>query len=226
MSENSVLGTENKTVNVAVIGSGPAAWSAAIYAARAALEPVVFEGAFSAENQEAGTLPMGQLSTTTEVENYPGFPAGDLATYLTSALGDERSAYLPPETLEPGVRRAIFGPALVELTRRQAENFGARIVSEDVVSVDFSQRPFRLTASDGETVWARSVIVATGASARWLGLPSETRFRNKGVGSCAVCDGALPRFRNRPIVVVGGGDSAVEDAEYLAKFASKVYLVH
>ncbi|MBP3556559.1 MAG: FAD-dependent oxidoreductase [Thermoguttaceae bacterium] len=226
MSENAIPELEKKIENVVVIGSGPAAWSAAIYAARAAFAPVVFEGAFSGENQEAGTLPMGQLATTTEVENYPGFPTGDLATYLTSALGDERSAYLPPEALESGVRRAIFGPALVELMRRQAENFGARIVSEDVVSVDFSQRPFRLTGSDGETVWARSVIVATGASARWLGLPSETRFKNRGVGSCAVCDGALPRFRNRPIVVVGGGDSAVEDAEYLAKFASKVYLVH
>ena len=226
MSENLVLETKQNVENVVVIGSGPAAWSAAIYAARASTSPVVFEGAFSAENQEAGTLPMGQLSTTTEVENYPGFPAGDLATYLTSALGDERSAYLPPETLEPGVRRAIYGPALVELMRRQAENFGARIVSEDVVSVDFSRRPFRLTGSDGESVWARTVIVATGASARWLGLPSETLYRNRGVGSCAVCDGALPRFRDRPIVVVGGGDSAFEDAEYLAKFASKVYLVH
>lgn len=217
---------EGRVENVAVIGSGPAAWTAAIYAARAALAPVVFEGAFSAENQEAGTLPMGQLSTTTEVENYPGFPAGDASAYLASALGDECATRLPPEALEPGARRAIFGPALVELMRRQAENFGARIVGEDVVAVDFSRRPFRLKISDGGEVEAKAAIVATGASTRWLGLPSETRFKNRGVGSCAVCDGALPRFRDRPVVVVGGGDSALEDAEYLAKFASKVYVVH
>lgn len=229
VAENERKAAETPIENVVVIGSGPAGWSAAIYAARAALSPLVFEGALTAENQAAGTLPMGQLATTTDVENFPGFPAGNLGDYLTSTLDEDR-VYMTPESApdwnENGAKRAISGPALVELMRKQALNFGARIVDEDVVSVDFSRRPFRLTSSDDATVFAKTVIVATGASARWLGLPSEERFKNNGVGACAVCDGALPRFRNRPIVVVGGGDSAVEDAEYLAKFASKVYIVH
>ena len=221
---------ETKTAaleNVVIIGSGPAGWTAAIYAARAALKPLVIEGALTPENQEAGTLPMGQLATTTVVENYPGFPVGELGGYIQSAIDEERSYAIPPEGLgAPGEKIGIYGAALVELMRKQALNFGARTVDEDVVSVDFGKRPFALSVSNGETVLARSVIVATGASARWLGLPSEERFKNNGVSACAVCDGAAPRFLNRPIVVIGGGDTALEDAEYLTKFASKVYVAH
>jgi thioredoxin reductase (NADPH) len=114
----------------------------------------------------------------------------------------------------------------MELMRQQASNFGTRIVTDDVAKVDFASRPFRLFPAAGGVVEARCVIVATGASANWLGLPSEERFKNRGVSACAVCDGALPRFRNRPLVVVGGGDSAVEEATYLSKFASRVHLVH
>lgn len=217
----------NSVENVAIIGSGPAGWSAAIYAARAALSPVVIEGALTAENQDAGTLPMGQLTTTTTIENYPGFPAGELGGYLKSAIDEERSYVLPPEAFgEEGKADCVYGAALVELMRKQALNFGTRVVEEDVVSVNFSKTPFELRISDETTIFARSVIVATGASTRWLGLPSEERFKNNGVSACAVCDGSSPRFVDRPIVVVGGGDTALEDAEYLTKFASKVYVVH
>ena len=213
--------------NIAIVGSGPAGWSAAIYAARAALEPLVIEGALTAENQEAGTLPMGQLATTTFVENYPGFPVGELGAYLNTALDEERTCVLPPEAFgEPGERIGVYGAALVELIRRQALNFGTRTIDEDVVGVDLTRRPFELRLSDGSTVFAKSAIIATGASVCWLGLPSEERFKNNGVSACAVCDGASPRFAGRPVVVVGGGDTALEDAEYLAKFASKVFVVH
>lgn len=207
--------------NIIIIGSGPAGWTAGIYAARAGLAPLLFEGAVSAANQAAGTLPMGQLATTTEVENYPGFPPGDLAGYLESALHPDRALMLPPHDGEE-----ITGPELVELMRVQAEKCGTRVVAADITKVDFSQRPFRLTDSDGKEYEARAVIVATGASANYLGLPSEEKFKNRGVSACAVCDGALPRFRNKPLCVVGGGDSAVEEAEYLSRFASKVYLIH
>ncbi|MCF0233735.1 MAG: FAD-dependent oxidoreductase, partial [Thermoguttaceae bacterium] len=122
--------------------------------------------------------------------------------------------------------RAVSGLGLVELMRRQAINFGAEIISEDVVSVDFDRRPFVLHSSDGATTETRTVVVATGASARRLGVPGEERFANNGVSYCSVCDGSLPRFRNRPLVVVGGGDAALDDALYLAKFAEKVYVVH
>jgi thioredoxin reductase (NADPH) len=114
----------------------------------------------------------------------------------------------------------------MELMRQQAKNFGARILTDDVAQVDFSRRPFRLTAREGDPTSAQAVIVATGARANYLGLPSEDAFKNRGVSACAVCDGALPRFRNRPLVVIGGGDSAVEESTYLSKFASRVYLVH
>ena len=114
----------------------------------------------------------------------------------------------------------------MELMRQQAINFGTRVVTDDIVSVDFSRRPFRLTSLGGETIEAQAVIVATGARANYLGLPSEDAYKNRGVTACAVCDGALPRFRNKPLVVVGGGDSAVEEATYLSKFASRVYMVH
>jgi len=206
---------------VVIIGSGPAAWTAAVYASRAELNPLVFEGAITQENQENGTLPLGQLALTTEVENYPGFPTGDLEAYLDSAIDSPQRQVLPPHKKE-----GVSGPELMELMRQQAKNFGTRIVTDDIVDVDFENHPFKLTASDGSNYETRTVIVATGARANYLGLPSEQRLKNRGVSACAVCDGALPRFRNKPLVVVGGGDSAIEEADYLAKFASKVYLVH
>jgi thioredoxin reductase (NADPH) len=206
---------------VTIIGSGPAAWAAAIYSARAALSPVVFEGAITEENRLAGTLPLGQLSLTTEVENYPGFPAGDLTAYLASSLPEEKRQFMAPHG-----REGVSGPELMELMRQQAVNFDTRIITEDVVDVDFSAQPYRLTASDGATYETHTVIVATGARANYLGLPSEEKYKNRGVSACAVCDGALPRFRGKPLAVFGGGDSAVEEADYLTKFASTVYLVH
>jgi thioredoxin reductase (NADPH) len=206
---------------VIIIGSGPAAWTAAIYAARAALQPLVFEGAVSEENRLAGTLPLGQLALTTEVENYPGFPAGDLGAYLDAAIAADRRQYMAPHNHE-----GISGPELMELMRQQAVNFGTRIITEDVSGVDLSVRPFQITASDGNAYQAHAVIVATGARANYLGLPSEEKYKNRGVSACAVCDGALPRFRNKPLAVVGGGDSAVEEADYLTKFAGVVYMIH
>jgi thioredoxin reductase (NADPH) len=210
---------------VVIIGSGPAGWTAAIYAARANLEPLVFEGAISEDNRLQGTLPLGQLALTTEVENYPGFPAGKSGEYLQTALPAERQPYWV-QLNKDQPSHGVNGPELMELMRQQAVNFGTRIVTDDIVQVDFQRRPFVLTAREGQTVEARAVIVATGARANYLGLPSEDAYKNNGVSACAVCDGALPRFRNRPLVVVGGGDSAVEEATYLSKFASTVYLVH
>lgn len=207
---------------VVIIGSGPAGWAAAIYAARASLTPLVFEGAISQENYQNGTLPLGQLNLTTEVENYPGFPAGDLEGFLRSSL-DEK--FINGFQIHEG-KHAVTGPELMNLMRQQAVNFGTRIVTDDIQTVDFSQRPFRAKPVDGEEVEAHTVIIATGASANYIGLESEERFKNQGVSACAVCDGALPRFRDVPCVVVGGGDSAVEEATYLAKFASVVYLIH
>jgi len=204
-----------------IIGSGPAAWAAAIYTARAQLEPLVFEGAITEENRMAGTLPLGQLALTTEVENYPGFPHGDLETYMDSSIAKDRRQIMPPHA-----KAGVSGPELMELMRQQALNFGARVITDDIVQVDFAGHPFKLTASDDSIHEALTVIVATGARANYLGLPSEDRFKNRGVSACAVCDGALPRFRNKPLAVIGGGDSAVEEAEYLAKFAGVVYLVH
>ncbi len=209
--------------NVVIIGSGPAGWASAIYTARANLQPLVFEGAVTEENRQAGTLPLGQLALTTEVENYPGFPAGVLKPFLESAIDPQRFAMMAPPSEE---KHAVTGPELMELMRQQAVNFGTRIITDDIVSVDFQRTPFQLTSREGNTTEAHAVIIATGARANYLGLPSEDRFKNRGVSACAVCDGALPRFRNRPLVVIGGGDSAVEEATYLAKFASIVYLVH
>ena len=179
-----------------IIGSGPAGWTAAIYGARANLDPIVYEGAISEENRLRGTLPLGQLNLTTDVENFPGFPKG------------------------------ILGPELMTAMREQSERFGARIVTEDIVDIDLSRRPFVMKDSAGATIEAHTVIISTGASANYLGLESENRFKNNGVSACAVCDGALPRFRGKPLVVIGGGDSACEEGTYLTKFASEVYLVH
>lgn len=208
------------TERVVIIGSGPAGWAAAIYAARANLEPLVFEGAKTQENYIQGTLPLGQLALTTEVENYPGFPAGDVSPYLKSALPEELVPYRDAHMT------GVTGPELMELMRQQAKNFGTRVITDDIVSVDLSKRPFQLTSPEGQKIEAHSIIVATGARANYLGLPSEDSFKNKGVSACAVCDGALPRFRNKPLVVVGGGDSAMEEATYLTKYASVVNLVH
>ncbi len=207
--------------HVVIIGSGPAGWAAAIYTSRANLRPLVIEGALTEENRLKGTLPLGQLALTTEVENYPGFPVADLGAYLDKAIPAERRQYMADHR-----GHGVSGPELMELMRQQAVNFGTRIVTDDVVSVDLSKHPFRLNLLGGSPVEALSVIVATGARANYLGIPSEERFKNAGVSACAVCDGALPRFRNKPLVVVGGGDSAMEEAGYLTKFATKVYIIH
>jgi thioredoxin reductase (NADPH) len=185
--------TQDTQENVIIIGSGPAAWTAAIYAARANLSPLVFEG------EPIGTmLPGGQLMTTTEVENFPGFPDG------------------------------ITGPELMDRMRQQALRFGVRVVSERVQALDAGRHPFRLTPSYSEPVTALTVIVATGANAKWLGVPNEERLAQTGggVSACAVCDGALPYFRNKRVAVVGGGDTAMEESLYLTKFASEVVIVH
>lgn len=179
-----------------IIGSGPAGWTAAIYAARAQLEPVVYTGV--PKNDPGPVLPGGQLMLTTEVENYPGFPKG------------------------------VMGPEMMTLFRQQAERFKTRVVEEDVVRCDFSTRPFTLHTDEGRQARAHAVIIATGAVANWLGLPNELRLATSGggVSACAVCDGALPIFRGQELAVVGGGDTAMEEATYLTKFASTVHLIH
>jgi thioredoxin reductase (NADPH) len=181
---------------VVIIGPGRRVLYVHCHAARANLQPLVIEGGMTEENRLKGTLPLGQLNLTTEVENFPGFPEG------------------------------ILGPELMLRLRQQAERYGAVIVTEDVVSIDLKRRPFVMVDSAGTRVEAHAVIVATGASANYLGLESESRFKNHGVSACAVCDGALPRFRNKPLIVVGGGDSAAEEGNYLTKFASTVHLVY
>jgi thioredoxin reductase (NADPH) len=176
-----------------IIGSGPAAWTAAVYAARANLNPLVIEG------EQIGTQgPGGQLMTTTEVENFPGFPEG------------------------------ISGPELMDRMRAQALRFGVRVLSEQVTAAELERHPFRLTPSYSEPVDALAVIVATGATAKWIGVPNEERLAQSGggVSACAVCDGALPAYRNQRLAVVGGGDTAMEEALYLTKFASEVVVIH
>jgi thioredoxin reductase (NADPH) len=174
--------------NVVIVGSGPAGYTAAIYAARANLRPVVITGF------QDGGIPGGQLMTTTHVENFPGFPDG------------------------------ILGPDLMDRLKAQAVRWGTRLVEADAETIDLSQRPFRIQA-EGQTIEAQSVILATGASANRLGLPSEERFWNAGISACAICDGATPQFRNEELAVVGGGDSACEEAVYLTKYGSRVHLV-
>jgi len=213
---------------VVIIGSGPAGWSAAIYAARANLNPLVYEGTFKPD-----MIPLGQLAFTTEVENYPGFPAGNVRALVESAIAPERQYVLPP--VPKGHERdgrphyAVQGVELVALMKEQAINFGTRVVGDDIVDVQFGDgskdKPHTLIGGEGHSIETHTVIVATGAKANYLGLPSEEAYKNRGVSACAVCDGALPRFRNKPLLVVGGGDSAVEEATYLTAFASKVTMV-
>lgn len=174
--------------NVIIIGSGPAGHTAAIYAARANLKPLMFEGQFA-----GGVAAGGQLTTTTEVENFPGYTT-------------------------------ISGPELMEKMREQSLHCGTRIITETVDQVDLSKRPFKVVAG-GQTYEAKSLIITTGATAKRMDLPGEERLWQKGISACAVCDGALPFFRNKVLAVVGGGDSAVEEASYLTKFASKVLML-
>jgi thioredoxin reductase (NADPH) len=178
-----------ETRELIIIGSGPAGYTAALYAARADLKPLVL-GGFIAGGQSGG-----QLMTTTEVENFPGFPEG------------------------------VQGPELMERMRKQVARFGAEVQDKDVKKVDFSSHPFRLWTDDAEYA-AHSVIISTGAAAKRLRTDAETRFWNKGISACATCDGALPIFRNKPIVVIGGGDTAMEEATYLTRFGSQVVLMH
>jgi len=177
---------------VIIIGSGPAGYTAALYAARGNLEPLLFEGD---PFKDQYNLPGGQLMTTTDVENYPGYPDG------------------------------VTGPKMMEDFKKQAERFGTRILGKNIDRVDLSHRPFKVYCDDD--VWeAQSIIIATGARAKYLGLESEQKFMNMGVSACATCDGALPRFRDKPLVVVGGGDTAMEEALFLTNYASKVHVIH
>ena len=180
----------DRVEKLVIVGSGPAGHTAAIYSARADLSPLMFEG-FMAGGVAAG----GQLTTTNDVENYPGFPEG------------------------------INGPEMMDLFRQQSLRFGTRILTETVETVDLSRRPFRVTASSGETL-TETLIVATGATARRLGIPGEELFWQQGISACAVCDGALPIFRNKVLMVIGGGDTAVEEATHLTKFGTEVIVVH
>ncbi len=179
----------NEKKKLIIIGSGPAGYTAAIYASRANLSPILFEGFYS--------TPGGQLMTTTDVENYPGFPEG------------------------------ISGPELVTRFREQAIRFGTTIITEDVSEIDLSSYPFRIRGSKKEYD-ANAVIISTGATANRLDIPGagDGEFWQKGVTACAVCDGAAPIFRNQPLFVIGGGDSAIEEATFLTKFGSRVYIVH
>lgn len=178
------MNTEIEKVKVLIIGSGPAGYTAAIYAARADLKPVVYQG----------MQPGGQLTTTTEVENFPGYPEG------------------------------VDGNQMMEDLRKQAERFGSDIRWGVITSVDFSSKPYKVVADETKNILADAVIIATGASAKWIGLESEQRMRGYGVSACATCDGFF--YKGQDVAIVGGGDSALEEATYLAKLCKKVYLVH
>lgn len=212
---------------VVIIGSGPAGFSAAIYAARANLEPLLFEGTAQPE-----MIPLGQLAYTTEVENYAGFPAGNVRAFVESAVDKDRHYNLPPapegHERDGQPHYAVQGVELMELMKQQALNFGTRIVSDDIVDIDISSQPYKAIPASGDPVETHTIIVATGARANYLGLDSEETYKNKGVSACAVCDGALPTYRRKPLAVIGGGDSAVEEASYLAnlKDADTIYLIH
>ncbi len=210
-----------------IIGSGPAGWSAAIYAARANLRPLLFEGTAKPE-----MIPLGQLAFTTEVENYAGFPAGNIRAFVESAVDQDRHYNLPPapkgHVKDGKPHYAVQGVELMELMKQQALNFGTRVVGDDIVDVDFSSKPLKVMPTTGEPILAHTVIVATGARANYLGLESEEKYKNRGVSACAVCDGALPTYRRKPLAVIGGGDTAVEEASYLANLdgAETIYLIH
>ncbi len=178
MSENA------ENIRCLIIGSGPAGYTAAIYAARADLKPVIYQG----------MQPGGQLTITTEVDNFPGYPEG------------------------------IQGPVMMEELKKQAERFGTQVRFGVVTDVDFSKRPFKVIADDGKTIMAETVIISTGASAKWLGLESEKKFMGQGVSGCATCDGFF--YRQQDVAIVGGGDTAAEEATYLAKLCKKVYMIH
>jgi thioredoxin reductase (NADPH) len=188
---------QNLKREVVIIGSGPAGLTAAIYTARANLKPLLIDAPADAERQ---TAPGGQLMITTEVENYPGFANG------------------------------IQGPELMDEFRKQAERFGTEFLEVWITEVDLSERPFLLYLADGRTITAETLIIASGASAKWLGIPGEAKvpygFGGNGVSACATCDGPLPAFRNKVLVVVGGGDTAMEEATFLTRYAAKVYVVH
>jgi thioredoxin reductase (NADPH) len=198
MKENNPLAMENEVIkkDVVIIGSGPAGLTAAIYSARANLNPLVIDAPADAEKQ---TAPGGQLMITTEVENYPGFAKG------------------------------IQGPELMEEFRKQAERFGTEFLETWITEVDLSERPF-LLYTEGPTISTQTLIIASGASAKWLGVLGEAKVPNglggNGVSACATCDGPLPAFRNKTLVVVGGGDTAMEEATFLTRYAAKVYVVH
>lgn len=187
--QNTLIASPMSTQNVVIIGSGPAGWTAALYAARATLQPLVFEGS-------APNLPGGQLMITSEVENFPGFPEG------------------------------ILGPKLMAQFKEQALRFGAMARTENVVKLDLSVQPFRVTSENGETITTRTVILAMGANAKLLGLPLEKELMAKGAGvsACATCDGAF--YRGMDVAVVGGGDTAFEEAQFLTRFANSVTLIH
>jgi thioredoxin reductase (NADPH) len=198
-----------------IIGSGPAGWTAAIYAARANLQPLVFAG--RPRSFPSLVLPGGQLMLTTEVENYPGFPGGVTGPKLMACLEQQARRFDTRIATDDGLTPDVSDP-----------DDGHSAKYHDCKAVDLSSRPFKVVGEDGTTYLTHSLVIATGATANWLGLENEQRLARSGggVSACAVCDGAMPMFRGKDLAVVGGGDSAVEEATYLTKFAAKVYMIH